>query len=325
MATTPDDIEALTSAWEPTLRKAFLEAVKDHRDHINRAELVRLLESGDIEAAIALASPEPEAFLPLDRAIEAAFVAGGLAVALAAARRLAFNHRSASAQLWLVQHTSDLTRRIAEDQRALVRSTLTPLDARSPEILANDLLGRISTVTRRREGGALGLTAQQAAWARAYEAELTGVPSEGALKRKLRDKRFDRLVQKAIREDAPIPADTRRAMVAAYRNRALRLRADDMALSEASAALHQAQVEAWRQAIDKGFIAAGSVRRFWVTVGDDRVRPTHRAVPGMNLNGVGLFEPFQTPKGLAMQPGWSFDPGCRCHARVRVVSLALAA
>ena len=140
-----------------------------------------------------------------------------------------------------------------------------------------------------------------------------------ALTRKLRDRRFDRTVQKAIREGKPIPAETRQAMAAAYRNRALRFRAESIAGNEAGLALQEAQDEAWRQAIARGAVQEQDVRRFWVTAGDDRVRPTHRAVPGMNKAGVGLREPFQTPKGPAMQPGWSFDPGCRCRTLIRIV------
>jgi hypothetical protein len=113
-------------------------------------------------------------------------------------------------------------------------------------------------------------------------------------------------------------------MVAAYRNRTLRMRAETIALNEASTALHASQIEAWEQAIARGAVSESNVRRFWITPGDDHVRPSHRMVPGMNKEGVGLHQPFQTPKGPTMQPGWSFDPGCRCRVRVRVLETPTA-
>jgi hypothetical protein len=203
------------------------------------------------------------------------------------------------------------------------------LTGETPQKLALDLVGRVSRATGRREGGFLGLTSEQATWARNYEISLGDVeakvpPSADALTRKLRDRRFDRTVAKAIREGQPIPDETRQAMVAAYRNRTLRYRAETIALNEASTALHAAQIEAWDQAVARGAVAEVNVRRFWITAGDDHVRPTHRAVPAMNRGGVGLHEAFQTPKGPTMQPGWQFDPGCRCRVRVRIVENALS-
>jgi hypothetical protein len=324
MATEPDDIEALTSLWEPEIRRAFLSAVKDHRDRIDMAELVRRLEAGDIDGALSLASPEPASFLSLDRAIEAAFLAGGIAsvAGMGKRRAFAFDFRSLGSQSWLEQHVQTLIRRVVDDQRAMLRAQVG--QSGSPRQAARDLAGTTHAGTKRREGGLIGLSSQAAEWARNYERELSGVPSAEALTRKLREPRFDRAVKQAIAEGRPLEPEIRDAAVKAYRNRALRARADSIGLSEASQALHQAQVEAWGQAVAKGIVQASWVRRFWLVTDDEHLRLTHRAVPGLNPNGVGLYEPFQTPKGLAMQPGWSFDPGCRCHAKVRVVAPKVA-
>jgi len=327
-----DRIERLMKDWEPRLRKAFLQAVKEHRSRIKVSDLVALLKAGDIEGAVRFVGLEPAAFLPLDRAIEAAYVAGGVDANQGIGLRIApFDIRAPGARSFLESHTTDLIRQITEDQRAMIRDVLAPLrnplgadpmlTGDTPQKLALDLVGRVSKVTGQREGGLLGLTSQQAQWAVNYERELIEA-DPAAITRKLRDKRFDRTVQKAIKAGTPIPAETRQAMVATYRNRALLLRANTIALNEASTALHASQIEAWEQAIARGAVAESAVRRFWITAGDDHVRPTHRMVPGMNKAGVGLHEPFQTPKGPTMQPGWSFDPGCRCRVRVRVVEEA---
>lgn len=330
-----DRIERLMKLWEPAIRKAFAQAVKDMRDRVSLRDLVALLKAGDVEGAIRLVGLEPAAFLPLDRTIEAAYVAGGVDASQGIGLRIAplFDPRAPAARAFLETHTTDLIRQITDDQRAMIRQVLAPLrnplgvdpmlTGDTPQKLALDLVGRVSRVTGKREGGYLGLTTQAAEWAQNYERQLRELDAE-ALTRKLRDKRFDRTVQKAIREGTPLPAEKIEAMVSAYKNKALLYRANTIAENEASTALHASQLEAWDQAIARGAVSEVNVRRFWITAGDDHVRPTHRAVPGMNKAGVRLHEPFQTPKGPTMQPGWSFDPGCRCRVRVRVVETPTA-
>lgn len=332
-----DRIEALLKTWEPKIKAAFLASVRAARGRVNLGELIRLLKAGDIESAVRVVGMADAAFRPLGRAMEEAFEAGGndalLGVRLTGSPlglRIApvFDVRDPAANAWLTRHTTDLIRQITEEQRLVIRETLAPLRSgldpmltgQTPQKLALDLVGRVSRVTGQREGGVLGLTQEQARWASNYASEIRGeAPSAQALTRKLRDRRFDRTIERAMREGRSIPAATQEKMVAAYRNRALRYRAETIALNEASTALHQSQAEAWDQAVARGVVREDQVRRFWITAGDDRVRPTHRAVPEMNEKGVGLREPFQTPKGPTMQPGWEFDPGCRCRVRVRVV------
>jgi len=334
-----DRIEKLMAEWEPKLRRAFLETFRKIRDRVEIARLTAMVRAGDIAGAVQAVGLDVAQFRPLGAALEAMFEAGGID-ATAGIRvvrgplgfRIApvFDVRAPNADIWIRSHTTDLIRQISEDQRALIAQAMLPLSSGAdplltgdtPQKIALDLVGRVSSVTRSREGGILGLTSQQAEWARRYEMELGGgivPPDANALTRKLRDRRFDKSIAKAIRENAPLPEKTRQAMIAAYRNRTLRYRADTIALNEASTGLHQAQVEAWDQAVGRGAVAADKVKRFWITAGDDHVRPLHRKVPGMNAEGVGLHQEFQTPKGPAMQPGWRFDPGCRCRVRVRVI------
>lgn len=80
------------------------------------------------------------------------------------------------------------------------------------------------------------------------------------------------------------------------------------ALAEAS------KLTGWQIAQAFGALPADQ-RRFWRTVGDERVRHSHAMVPGMNPQGVSLTEPFKTPLGPTMTP--PLEPGCRCHATIR--------
>lgn len=326
-----DRIERLLKDWEPQIKAAFLESVKGIRDRVVMADLVKALKAGDVAAALRIVGIEPVSFRPLAMTLERFFEAAGVDATVGVMARRAvgiaiFDVRAPRADTWIRTHATDLITQITEDQRAMVREALSPLrmggdmllTGDTPQKLALDLVGRVSGVTRRREGGIIGLNAEQAKWARSYEDALLN-PSADLLERKLRDKRFDRTVAKAIRTGAPIPEKTREAMLEAYRNRALRLRAETIALNEASEVAHTAQIEAWKQAVERGVVEEVKVRRFWITAGDDRVRPTHMDVPKRNREGVGLDQPFETYKGPVMQPGWRFDPGCRCRVRVRVL------
>jgi hypothetical protein len=325
---TEADIEALVTDWEPKTRDAFIGAVKDTRDQVVLARLEAEIAAGDISRALAEVGLSPERFQALDLALSAAFAAGGAAaLALVNRKRTAgavvvFNLRDYAAEAWLKQNIGALTAAVANDQQAMVEREIVAARASGKGARATivDLIGKANPVTGRREAGLIGLSSAQVEWVRNYEAELQGVPSKAALTRSLRDPRFDRAVEAAIRTETPLAAETRQAMVNAYRNRALKQRATALAEQEASKAIHQAQVMALQQAVAKGAISVDQIRRFAVHMGDHRVRPTHRMIPGLNPHGVGLNEPFVTVEGPQFNP--PFGPGCRCGVRIGIFAKA---
>lgn len=327
-----DRIAKLVEQWAPAVRQAFLDAIRDLRDAVVLKRLEAEIRRGDVDGALREVGLDPAALRPLDATIRAAYEASGAdaAAVITASRRtegrLVFDVHGFRAEPWLRQNNNLLLGSILSDQGVMVRQQVGQAIARgqNPHDTALELVGRRNPVTGRRENGLIGLTSSQAEWVRNYEADLTGVPTEGALTRALRDRRFDRTVAKAIREGRPIPAETRDAMLNAYRNRALKYRAEQIAQAEGLKAIHAAQIEAYQAAADKGAIDAGQVRRYWQTVGDSRVRPEHRLIPGMNKGGVGLHEPFRTPTGPAMYPPHGF--GCRCRVKMVIEErMALAA
>lgn len=110
--------------------------------------------------------------------------------------------------------------------------------------------------------------------------------------------------------------DTGRAadLTEKYREKMLKRRAENIARTETIRAANYGQQEAWRQAREAGLLPP-ETRRFWVVTPDDRLCPDCRQVPGMNKEGVGLDEMFQTPFGPL--PGPPAHPQCRCAQRVR--------
>lgn len=56
--------------------------------------------------------------------------------------------------------------------------------------------------------------------------------------------------------------------------------------------------------------AGATVLRFWTITDDDRLCDRCAAVPGLNPDGVGMQQPFQTPEGPVMDP--PLHSLCRC-------------
>lgn len=328
-------IADLIETWAPRLQKAFLDAIALIRDRAQIGVIATMLERGDVDGAVRAVGLDPVAFRDFDRALADTFDAGGNAAMgrVPAVREpsghrlnILFDARNPVAESWLRDHSSTLIADIVADQRVAVRQALTAGMAagQNPRDVALDVVGRINATTGKREGGVVGLTASQEAWARNYADELArGDPA--ALTRALRDKRFDRAVQKAVKDGVPIPADLRAKMVLAYRNRALRYRGEAIGRTEAMTSLHQAQDESFRQAIEAGQVRRQDVRKVWRSAGDARVRDTHRHLNGQS---VGMTETFRSTSGARLRyPGDPQAPAgevinCRCACEYRVDFLA---
>jgi uncharacterized protein with gpF-like domain len=153
--------------------------------------------------------------------------------------------------------------------------------------------------------------------------ELDNDPA-ASLSRALRDKRFDKAVLRAVKEEKPLDATLKAKMSTAYRNRALKMRADTIARSETITALHQAQSDALDQAINSGALKADTVSMVWRSAHDSRVRDAHRELDGHKIKKGGVF---QSSLGPIRFPG---DPSataantinCRCFLEPSVDFLA---
>lgn len=88
----------------------------------------------------------------------------------------------------------------------------------------------------------------------------------------------------------------------------LRQRAELIARTESITAAAAGQQQFWEAAEREGLLDRGRARRHWVLTPDERLCSLCRAIPGMNPDGVGLHEPFQTPIGPIMHP--AAHPAC---------------
>lgn len=175
----------------------------------------------------------------------------------------------------------------------------------------------------------IGLTPQQERWIRNYERELRNL-DRGALARELRDRRFDRTVVRAIERGEPLTQAQIDKMVERYRQRALKLRAETIARTEALRSAHEGVAEMYEQAIEGGVLGRDQLIREWNTAADERVRDfsrgaqtSHRTMHHQTrlvgeyfVSGAGNTTLNPGAFGVAME-----DINCRCVVTTRILSL----
>ncbi|WP_174804354.1 head morphogenesis protein [Martelella limonii] len=309
---------------------AFQDAMSTIRSRVILDVVTARLRVGDIEGAIDAIQVDPAAFGVLERSLQEAFADGGEAMVdeLPNLRRpdgpavvWTFSVRNLEAERLVREQSSTLVTRITEDQRQGLRVAFSEGLARgdNPTRTALDVVGRVSRVTGRREGGFIGLNEPQIRFIEsARQKLLSGDPElmREYLTLGTRDKRFDRTVAKAIREERPVDRDMLTRIIDRLKDRNLKLRADTIGLEETRTALFSARANAMRQQIDSGKLSASDVKKKWKHSGSGHPRLQHVA---MNNVKVQIDEPFVMADGTRMMH--PHDPkaparhkiGCKCR------------
>lgn len=329
----------LLDRYEPMLAEAFRKAVEDLRSAADLQRVILALSRNDIAGAIEALHLDPAAYQPLYEAIQQAYNAGGVTAAStippikdwnSAAVVIRFDGRNPRAEAWLRDHSSRMITRTVDDQREAVRTAMTRAmqEGVNPRTAALDIVGRVNRATGGREGGVLGLSAPQEQAVSRAKAELASsdpADLKNYLTRVRRDKRFDRTVAKAIREETKVPADVASKAVTRYGARLLQLRGEVIGKNEAFAALAEAKHEAYAQAIESGKLSASAVKKKWRHFASEHPRAQHII---MNGQTVGFDEQFVLPDGTTMR--FPHDPsapightaGCHCQGDYVVDFLA---
>lgn len=160
-------------------------------------------------------------------------------------------------------------------------------------------------VIARNARSTIGLAPNQAQWVENFREELES-GSRAALGRRLRDRRFDRTLEKAL---GPGGAGLKQSqidrMVGRYRQRMVAFNAETNARTAALDAAKQGSRLAWQDGIEIGAVDATSLMKRWSSVGDSRVRPEHVEMDGSVV-------PFnETYPNGQMVPG-DTEFSCRC-------------
>jgi hypothetical protein len=295
-------IEGLLASQEPRIREAFLKAITEHKNGVNLTALIVALEAKDIDAAINIAAIPRAMLFPMDAAIASTFVAGGQSIADMApgyAARFGFDGRATRAAAWASNHIGGLVQGIVDDQRDMLRSVISQqvFDGKGPRVAALEITGR----GQPRVGGFIGLNSVQAETVRNVAADLAALDSR-YFTRSLRDKRFDGIVRKAIKDGTPLSQVDIDRITARYADRALAYRGKVIARTESITALRAGRREGLEQAVEQGAVNPERVTRKWNATGDARTRIDHAEMDGQEVQG--LDEPFTFPDGSqAMYPG----------------------
>lgn len=310
----PERLEALLSKAEPHIRKAFLNAVTTIKDTHTLKQMEELLAAGRGDEAVELAA-----------AAGAIRVADGYAAVFVMAGNdgaqfledtldvvMGFDVVNDRAVNIMKQERLRLIQGFTAEQRAATRIALVDGIERG--------LNPVATARNFRDS--IGLTAKQQQAVNNYR-RLLETRSSGALQRHLRDKRFDRTVERAIDSGENLGKAQIDRMVSRYREKYVKYRAEVIGRTEALRAVHQGNYEAYQQAIESGDLDPHQLMRTWVDAHDSRVRHTHRL-----LNGVkrGMEETFPAQGGPLRFPGDPRGPAsetiqCRCVLSTRIESL----
>jgi hypothetical protein len=310
-------IERLMAGQERGFRDTWLRAIAVIRDGRTLDDLADLLAQGRFEEA-------------LDRLEEAAALLGSFAgEALAAAARdtavflssaltvtVAFDGTNVRAVQAMQSNRLRLIREFTADQRDTLRQAMTRgieegMNPRDQARLFRDSVG----LTARQEAAVANFRRLLSGQAR-----LDGLPSMQVLDRQLRDRRFDRTVERAIRRGDPLTPEQVDRMVSRYRERYIAYRAETIGRTEALHSAHQGTEEMYLQAIESGAVEPSALRRKWVSARDKRVRDSHARMNGQERM---IGEEFRSDSGPIRYPGDPDAPAeetvqCRCVLSTRL-------
>ena len=300
-----DNIEALIAKLEPKIRKAFLQGIHRIKSSMDLKEIENLLQLGKIDEA--LRSTQAAIDKLANDIISYTIVAGKDTANLledVLNVQITFDQTNIRAVNAMRQNKLRMVREFTDEQRRATREALT-------SGITQGVNPRVQALAFR---DSIGLTLKQQQAVNNYRRLLENNSSE-ALSRKLRDKRFDSSVERAIKDGQVLDKSTIDRMVTRYQERYIRYRSEVIARTEALRSAHEGSEEMYAQAIESGSLNPEKLIRTWVTAKDERVRSSHAAMSGQTR---AIGQPFTTGEGFnLMRPGDSTAPAsetvqCRC-------------
>jgi hypothetical protein len=241
--------ERLVAQGEDDIAEAFLRSAG--RLDVSFADLVAAIEAGDFLTVERLVTPTAASMFPMAEAMRQTFISGGFSALQIVGGSFGFDGRSPRATAFIDRQGGNLIQQIQEDQRQVVRIVLQETQGEGAASIGRKIVGTVNPATRLREGGVIGLTAQQTQWAFNAQRELEQL-DPAYFQRKQRDLRFDRLVKKAIRDGKPIAQADIDRITNRYRDKLLKQRGLIIGATEAKKAGAAGQWEAFSQLREQG-------------------------------------------------------------------------
>lgn len=315
-------------------------SVTDLQANVDWSRLLRQLELGNIEGAIAALNIAPAAFAEYAAVKSEAFAKAG-ASTVAQIRQagvapigMRFNMQDPRAQQWIAESVAEQVVGFAEEQVQVARRVIGEGYAagRGPRDIATDLAGRV--VGGRRQGGVLGLDGPRAERLRKVVVGMRtpeGVRGlviqhdNGAVSLRYKvNKATAQRILKAYRAGSEVPPGDRLISERQYSNALKLARAETVARTETASAVMGGRDETWQQLVESQGLTTDAVIKRWEHRGGASVhhRPDHLAMSGVEVRG--LNTPFIFPDGSVLQ--YSHDPrggpahviNCRCSVEYRL-------
>lgn len=297
-------LERLIAQQDRRFQAVFREAIVLIQDRYTLDELTELLTLGRVEEA--LDAVEAAARLlgnAYGNALASAanntaqFLSDALTVAVS------FDIANVNAIAAINRNSLRLITGFTADQRAAVRQAL----ARG---IAQGLNPRDQARLFRQT---IGLTPSQEEAVANYRRLLENLDRQ-SLHRQLRDRRFDRTINRAIVDGAPLSRTQIDTMVGRYRDRYVAYRATVIGRTEALRSVHEGAEVMYQQAIDEGALDPRELQSTWNTASDGRERDTHAAIDGQTK---AFGETWNTGGATLRFPGDPLAPieetaQCRC-------------
>ena len=222
---------------------------------------------------------------------------------------ISFNPGNEAAAAAIRQAQLDAIREILDEQKEAIRRAL--------DSALQQGLGPVAASQQFKNS--IGLTQYQSSIVDSFERKLRSLDSR-ALDHALRDRRFDRSIQNAIRRQRRLAEEQIKRMVDKYRARFIARRAETIARTESLRVVNAARHTSMIQMADKVGMEMKRIQRVWRATNDMRTRHTHRL---MNNQVRGANAKFRSPSGaLLMFPGDRTAPAaevinCRCILQIK--------
>ena len=303
---------------ETRIANAFRASIRSVTDEVTIGLLRDALARGDVQGALEVIDLEPAAFEPLRNILVQTYADAG-ADAAASIKGVRWNSASPRAEAYARDVIGTRITGITDDAVVAVRNSIADGYAfgRTPNRMALDLVGRIGA-NGRREGGIVGLSAQQEQWVRNMRRALETDPRE-ALRFTRRDRRFDSLLRRSER----LTQSQIDNIIRSYSNRLLLSRGRTIAVTERGAAINQGRVDAYANALEKYSMGEDRIEKTWVYTNRSR-EPRVNHVAANKQKVMGLRTPFIIGGELLQYP---HDPNasvrhvanCTCEIKLRIV------
>lgn len=307
----PDEIDAIVGRLENRLRAAWKQAIRDMKDETKLADIRDAIAANNIGAIV---EGMDEAIADFGHELAAGYVYAGQKAARdiedLTGETFRFDLADEASVSWMTDVADRIAGGLMQQQEATARRVIEHGLARGDSPL------EIASAVQ----DSIGLGPAQVDQVERYRTLLENGDYIRAQTYELADGRFDATLDRLADTGGMLGEDTIDRMVDRYRDNWQRTRADGIALEEAQNASNAGVEASFAQAIDRDLFSDDDYEREWVSMGDMKVRTSHKRLDGYTVTGDDLFPGLY---GDLRYPGDEDAPdietiGCRCRLARRI-------